>query len=64
MQIPNEIVTTKIWKQTLYNLKILAAKRGKTMTGVLDELVTEALQKEEEKRMGHLKTMIDRTNKK
>jgi len=62
MQIPNEIVTTKIWKQTLYNLKILAAKRGKTMLSVLDALVTEALQKEEEKHQNWLKTMIKKPN--
>lgn len=52
-----DIVTTKIWKQTLYNLKILAAKRGKTMLSVLDELVTDALQKEERKHQDWLKTM-------
>ena len=62
MQIPNEIVTTKIWKQTLYNLKILAAKRGKTMLSVLDALVTGALQKEEEKHQNWLKTMIKKPN--
>jgi len=47
----------KVWQQTLYNLKILAAKRGKTMLSVLDELVVDALQKEKEKHQDWLKTM-------
>jgi len=45
-----ETVTMKVWKQTLYNLKIPAAYQGKTMLSILDSLVNEALVREEVKR--------------
>ena len=40
----------KVWKQTLNNLKILAAYQGKTMLSILDRLVREELEREEVRR--------------
>jgi len=45
-----DTVTMKVWKQTLANLKILAAYQGKTMLSILDRLVREELEREEAKR--------------
>jgi hypothetical protein len=53
-----DIVTTKVWKQTLTNLKILAAMRGKTMLSVLDELVARALEEEQTKKANWLRTTL------
>ncbi len=46
----------KVWKQTLANLKVLAALRRKTMLRALDELVTEALEKEQKERTSSVST--------
>jgi len=43
-------ITMKVWKQTLSNLKILAAYQGKTMLSILDRLVKEELEREEARR--------------
>jgi hypothetical protein len=38
-------VTTKIWKETLYNLKLIAALTHSTMLEVLDRLISQELQR-------------------
>jgi len=38
-----EKVTTKIWKETLYNLKLVAVLSGSTMLEVLDRLISQEL---------------------
>ena len=42
----------KVWRQTLNNLKILAAYQRETMLRILDRLVREELEREEAKRKG------------
>ena len=41
----HETVTTKIWKDTLYKLKVLAALTRSTMLETLDRLITHELER-------------------
>ena len=47
--VDKQQATLKVWATTKYNLKLLAAMRGETMSATLHELVTDALEVKQRK---------------